>query len=190
MKGCNFHFTQAVWRKLQEVGLQNAFYKKETTYKFCKTLMALAYLPAAHIKAQFEDLVQLCPAEGKIRELVNYIERQWMENAAFPVESWSVFMRPVRTNNDVEGWHNRLNQIGKANLNVYQMISLLHDEASAIPMQIKFLSGGAVLRYQRSKQRQRQHEILTAWEDLNTGRLSGAQLLRKCAKLNDPVVED
>lgn len=190
MKGCNFHFTQAVWRKLQEVGLQNAFYKKETTYKFCKTLMALAYLPAAHIRAQFEDLVQLCPAEGKIRELVDYIERQWMDNAVFPVESWSVFMRPVRTNNDVEGWHTRLNQTGKANLNIYQLISLLHDEANAIPMQIRFLSGGAVLRYQRSKHRQRQHEIITAWEDLNTGRLSGAQLLRKCAKLNDPVVEE
>jgi hypothetical protein len=43
-------------------------------------------------------------------DLTKYIEKTWITSSVWPVHSWSVFMRPTRTNNDVEGWHHRLNK--------------------------------------------------------------------------------
>ena len=74
--------------------------------------------PAKYVVPQFRGLRDLCPKDGKLMQLVGYINRQWMENTTFPVSSWSAFMRPIRTNNDIEGWHNKLNQVGKPNLNL------------------------------------------------------------------------
>ena len=41
--GCNFHFTQAVYRKIQHLGLSSAYLKKGSTHKFCRCLMTLAF---------------------------------------------------------------------------------------------------------------------------------------------------
>jgi len=38
-----------------------------------------------------------------------HMERQWISSTTWPPTTWSVFRQPVRTNNDVEGWHCRLN---------------------------------------------------------------------------------
>jgi len=42
------------------------------------------------------------PASGDVDET-------WMSSRLWPASSWSVF-QSIRTNNDVEGWHNRLRQ--------------------------------------------------------------------------------
>ncbi|KAH3790757.1 hypothetical protein DPMN_168964 [Dreissena polymorpha] len=42
-----------------------------------------------------------------------YVGNTWMTNVVWAVENWSVYGRSVRTcstNNDVKGWHNRLNR--------------------------------------------------------------------------------
>ncbi len=49
MLGCVFHFTQAVWRKIQALGLQESYYRKNATYDFCKKLVALPFLPKEYI---------------------------------------------------------------------------------------------------------------------------------------------
>ncbi len=43
--GCLFHWNQAIYRKIQDVGLQQAYHAKQATHKFCRTLMALQFLP-------------------------------------------------------------------------------------------------------------------------------------------------
>jgi hypothetical protein len=66
-----------------------------------KQLMALPFLPWTHIADVFRVLKEKCPPH--LQELVQYIDRQWMENATFPIRSWSVYEFTIRTNNDVEG---------------------------------------------------------------------------------------
>jgi len=54
----------------------------------------------------------------------------WVESTVWPPSMWSVFRQPVRTNNDVEGWHCRLNvKANRGRLNLYQLIQLLHAES-------------------------------------------------------------
>ena len=36
LKGCTFHFTQAIWRRIQECGLQVAYGSDEGTFKFLR----------------------------------------------------------------------------------------------------------------------------------------------------------
>ncbi|XP_077991062.1 uncharacterized protein LOC144445397 [Glandiceps talaboti] len=50
IQGCCFHLTQAVWRKVQQLGLQVPFMENRATHNFIKQLMALPFHPAEHIE--------------------------------------------------------------------------------------------------------------------------------------------
>ena len=67
-------------------------------------------------------------------DLVDYMKRQWIENPVFTPKDWSVYKQPVRTNNDIEGWHNALNRRagGQCNLPLYYLIELLDREAELV----------------------------------------------------------
>ena len=42
-KGCAFHLAQAVWRKVQEIGLQEGYTNDSGTHKFIRRLIAFAF---------------------------------------------------------------------------------------------------------------------------------------------------
>ena len=64
-------------------------------------------------------------------------------------------MEAVRTNNDLEGWHNRLNRRakGSSQLPLCIFIKVLHREASLVNMQIRLVSDKKLKRHQRSAYR-------------------------------------
>ena len=41
LKGCVFHFIQAIWKKVQEVGLQTAYNEKKETNSFIRLATVL-----------------------------------------------------------------------------------------------------------------------------------------------------
>ena len=43
--------------------------------------------------------------ENKLSLLADYFEENWLKNTLWEPKCWSVFNQPIRTNNDVEGWH-------------------------------------------------------------------------------------
>lgn len=55
-------------------------------------------------------------------------------------------MQATHTNNDVEGWHHRLNQkvAGRCGIPFYMLIDLLHKEASLVVLTIQLVSEGKV----------------------------------------------
>jgi hypothetical protein len=98
--------------------------------------MALCYLPQEHIQPSFQRLKErLDPEQSpKLMDLTNYIEKTWITSSVWPVHSWSVFMRPNRTNNDVEEWHHRLKKAGSGNKGLYSIAPLLLEEANLLPI--------------------------------------------------------
>ena len=70
--------------------------------------MALPFLPPEQIEEIFHHLDRRA-GTAPLQALMDCIWRQWIRNPVFPIPNWSVFMLSVRTNNDLEGWHNRLN---------------------------------------------------------------------------------
>ena len=102
IKGCVFHWTQAVWRHVQEYGLVRTYRERQAVYWYIRQLLALPFLPATHIRETF-DALRVRANTDPLMRLVDYIDRQWMLNSVFDVPSWSVYGQSVRTNNDVEG---------------------------------------------------------------------------------------
>ncbi len=54
--GCVYHWKQAVWRRIQEAGLQRCYAERSDVYRLLSKLMALPYLPHEHIPAVFDYL--------------------------------------------------------------------------------------------------------------------------------------
>ena len=100
--------------------------------------MALPYLPAEKIERRFLRLQQQATARP-LQDFCSYIHENWISTQTFPPQTWSVFLEAVRTNNDLEGWHNGLNRRakGRSQLPLYILIQLLHREASLVNMQIQ-----------------------------------------------------
>lgn len=90
-----------------------------------------------------------------------------MTSTMWPTESWSVFVRPTRTNNDVEGWHNRLNtshKTGSGNKGRYTLAPLLHEESDCLPLNAQFISEGKLKKIQKKPNRTMEMYILDNWE--------------------------
>ena len=188
LKGCAFHFTQAIWRHIQEGGLQVAYINDDGTFKFLRKIMALCFLPAQHILPIFQRLQQEATTTP-LTKLLQYVSRTWINSVVWPPECWSVYYQSVRTNNDLEGWHNRLNSRGRAGMNLYMLVKLLHKESSKIPVQVRLVSEGKLQRHQKKAFANMRRIIFAYWEEYNNGNRSALQLLRACSRLYGPIVK-
>ena len=160
LRGCTFHWTQAVWRKVQNLGLQAAYTSDPATHTYIKKLLALPMLPSEHIPKVFEFLSADAVTEP-LQQLVEYIQSTWIESNHFPPESWSAFFRSTRTNNDTEGWHSALNRkAGKSKLPLYLLCELLADEAKCVSLQMQLVCEGTLCRYQRKQYRKIQGRLI------------------------------
>ena len=65
--------------------------------------------------------------------------------------TWSVYQQPIRTNNDIDGWHNALNGRagGQRRLPLYSLIELLHREVRLTAVTIRLVSENKLKRMQR-----------------------------------------
>ena len=115
---------------------------------------------------------------------MEYINATWMNSTVWTIPSWCVFNMSIRTNNDVEGWHRRLNQrLATNDVPFYILVHLLHEEARLVPLQAKMVSEGKLKRDQRGRYRQLQGQLFELWEDYRKGKIKASRLLKKAARL-------
>ena len=102
--------------------------------------MAIPNLPPSHIEPAFRQIISQPIPDQRLQDLITYFEKNWIRNEMHPPHSWSCYKRPVRTNNDAEGWHHAINRVAKTNsINMYLSISILQGESSRIPMIVKLV---------------------------------------------------
>ena len=113
---------------MQVLGLQSAYTHDSKTYKFVRQLLSLPYVPDDHIEGLFIRFYRKAAGSQPLLDLLEYINSTWITSEMWPPKVWCVFDQSVRTNNDVEGWHYRLNDMKarKGQLNFYTSITLLH----------------------------------------------------------------
>ncbi|KAK3729886.1 hypothetical protein QZH41_005332 [Actinostola sp. cb2023] len=182
--GCAFHWMQAVWRKIQAHGLSTQYEKDNGTYEFLHKILALPFLPAEAIQPTWQQLKGNATTPA-LRNVVNYVTDTWIEGNTWPPSAWSVYGRSIRTNNDLEGWHNALNKraSGKAQLPMFLLIKLLHNEASLVSLLIRLVSEKKLRRIQRRKYRQLQSKIFEQWAAYEANEKTAIQLLSACSRL-------
>ncbi|KAK4308837.1 hypothetical protein Pmani_019484 [Petrolisthes manimaculis] len=150
--------------------------------------MALPFLPEGEITLMFERLASQATTT-QVRTVIEYISRTWINGSVWPPSTWSIFNKSVRTNNDIEGWHNRLNKraVGRSSLPFYLLITLLHKEAKLTSLHIRLVSEKKLRRIQRRKYRELQNKLFILWDEYLRGDRSALQLLKACSHLNGPV---
>ena len=89
---------------------------------------------------QFEALRN--EASGTPIDFAEYVSSTWINGSTWAPTDWTCYKQAIRTNNDVEGWHNGLNRraSGRAQLPMYLLIQLLYREAKLTAIQIRLVS--------------------------------------------------
>jgi len=184
--GCTFHWTQAVYRKIQALGLAVEYRENRSVYRLCRKLMSLPLVPQCEIPALFSHLKQQALTDA-LRRLFDYVDSTWVHTDVWPPSSWSAFRRPIRTNNDVEGWHYRLNRRARScHLSLYVLIRLLHDETVVSSKQLKLVTDRKLSRSQKKKYRELHSKLYNLWEEYEAGSKSARKLLSACAFIYGP----
>ena len=169
---------------------QTAYNKKDTVYTYLRHMMALPFLPSEHIPDTFNRLKEKATNQDNqaIQDVLNYVYRTWINNNVFSVEYWYVFMTSIRTNNDVEGWHYRLNyrMAARGPVPFYSLLTELYSEAADIPLQLKMVTEGKLQRYQRRHTRQIQGKLFTLWYQYCSNTIFASRLLKECAGIYGP----
>lgn len=190
IKGCSFHWRQAVWRKVDSLGLRVPYLTSGAIHSYIKEVLALSYIPAEHIKPTFENLALRAQlADPKIQELIAYVKKTWIESSLWSPDTWSVFNMSVRTNNDVEGWHRRLNSRGQAGVHLYKLIEMLHTEASLVPVHVKLVQENKLKRYQKKHFKNMQGHLFSLWDKYINKEIKTSQLLTACSQLSAPCID-
>ena len=103
--------------------------------------MALAFIPEWEVSIAFQSLCTDTPEALNVGEFTDYMDRTWiMEHS-----NLSCGMFSTRTNNHLEGWHNRLNSfLGRRHPNIYQLMAFITKEQAAIDIEILQLQSGAL----------------------------------------------
>ncbi|XP_052090532.1 uncharacterized protein LOC127727130 [Mytilus californianus] len=184
IKGCAFHFGQAIWRKVQDLGLKTTYSSRGVEYRYIRTLMALPFLPHSGIRPAFNTLKERANSQ-ELKELVVYISSTWFEGRYWCPRTWSIFQHSIRTNNDVEGWHTRINS-GKSNVSFYVLIPELMREAEIVDLTLRLVSEEQVLRHQRRRFKDLEGRLHQFWEEYDSGEKTVTQLLRECSKVYGP----
>ena len=124
-----------------------------------------------------------------LKKLTDYIRSTWMGDGIWSPEAWSIYKCAIRTNNDTEGWHNRINSLACGHaLPFYRLINLLHDEASLVDLQVRLLDERKLKRYQRKTYKNVQRKVFFIWEQYENGEMVTTELLRECAGLYTPCL--
>ena len=109
IRGCWFHYNQAIFRKAKSLGLYRAFRNKKDVIELIRNLMTLPLMDVPAIYRLFETLKKMAK-RGRLQsidKLFEYMERYWVDGVFTP-EDWSCYGYDIRTNNEIECWNGRL----------------------------------------------------------------------------------
>ena len=122
VRGCYFHFFQAIFRKVQVLGLSQLYVHDGPHQIYIRKLLALDFVLIELISLTFQGLRNDGAVE--LQTLFDYFEHYWIEVVDHKL--WNMYGVQRRTNNNLEGWHLRLNRsVGKAHANIYEFVSKL-----------------------------------------------------------------
>ena len=167
------------------LGLVPSYRQKVGHHRVLRQLMSLPLLPASHMRPAFDALSATVPTSATaVVQLLQYVQSTWLENSTWTPANLTCYCQQVRTNNDVEGWHRRLNQQARRGaLPLYMMIRLLHDEAETVSLQVRLMSDGRLRRYARRRYTTVNGRLWDLWTQYADGKRSASSLLRAASRL-------
>jgi hypothetical protein len=140
--GCNFHFGQAIWRKIQSLGLAYKYECNDEVRKIFLMILNLSFLAIDEIFEAFE-YIKLCICNNNFqkmfKEFLEYFVKYYLgsknKSAVYKLEFCSVNRKVLndllRTTNSLEGWHRGFKKLVEVvNPNLGRLIDCLRIDAA------------------------------------------------------------
>ena len=79
-RGCYFHYMQAIWRKVQALGLATNYTDPQdlSLKHFVQKMAAIAFCPPAFVRPAWMSVQQEAPQIARVDELVTYFSNTWV----------------------------------------------------------------------------------------------------------------
>ena len=125
---------------MQQLSLAAAYLARYSVRRYCRRLLSLPFLSESAITQAFQDIKDRVETVQS-KSLIGYVESTWIDSTLWPLAMWSVYKSSVRTDNDCESWHFRLNRnASTGNLPLYKLIDLLHHKAKIVQINMRLMS--------------------------------------------------
>lgn len=195
IKGCLFHFTKAIWRNCQKIGLASHYAKDQLVRKFIKGLMALPFVPTDDLQAALDILRSDLPhANSDVRPLLDQLEcyffHTWVRGDFSPT-IWNCYHSfSFRTTNHVEGWHRKFNsKIKIAHPTIFKFLRHLQEEERSVATRMLLLDNGHRLQPMLKKYRDLNSRIAIWTFELDTHERTLESYIRAISNsISDPTV--
>jgi hypothetical protein len=119
--------------------MKNLYNRDQQCHIQIRQLMAIAFCPLAilrNVLHQFET-----DADPRLAQLFEYFRNQWMV-AVSPI-LWNVHGIKIRTNNDLESWHSRFqNMLSKHHPNIWVFLEYVIQEQCATEVSLHQIAAG------------------------------------------------
>ena len=139
VKGCFFHLSQNIYRKVQSNGLQEQYGSDADVNLHIRMIAALAFVKEDEVEDAFETLQDNITPE--VVPILDYFEDVYIgrvrrcrrRTPTFPKSMWNMYARVheelPRTNNAVEGWHRGFaTNLGAYHPNFWRYLDILKRE--------------------------------------------------------------
>lgn len=185
LQGCYFHYTQAIWKKSQSLGLRFMEDDAGRLRTWLRQVMSLPLLPADKIQATFQTnlhpttLPSNFSDDNGLLAFYSYVEDYWLTRVG--TTTLSVFGRHRRTNSEVEVFHHTLlNRMRQTHPNFWVFVERLQAMSKSFQVELRQLTTGAeTRRVSRPKYARVDGKINAAELLLTAGRLSPIQFLTR-----------
>ena len=99
--------------------------------RFIQKSVAIAFIPLNFVRVLCNGLKAEMPDDEKLERYTAYFDETWFEGHFRPhMQNYYRHCGP-RTNNNLEGWHNRKRISRKAHPNLYEVLELFQREQAA-----------------------------------------------------------
>ncbi|KAI9551082.1 hypothetical protein GHT06_001914 [Daphnia sinensis] len=117
-----------------------------------------------------------------VKKFVSYMRANWIVSKVWPPAKWCVFNQPIRTNNDAEGWQNRINCHNKDKMNFYSLVPILYQESKLIPLYKKLLCGNKLIKRTLKLTDSVNKKLVELWNSYPE-QINGKQLLKAVSEV-------
>ncbi|XP_050519261.1 uncharacterized protein LOC126893282 [Diabrotica virgifera virgifera] len=192
--GCFFHFCQAIWRKVQQLGLAQLYRDEQFFKTLIKSFCALSFVPPAEVSQVFElletELIDSFGEDERCHSFIDYFITTWVgrtlppRNPYYAIGMWNcnnITLEGLpRTTNSAESFHHAFNSMFSCrHPNPYILIEKLIKEQLRQDLISSRLEAGLEEvqdnRYQRANGRLA--NLLRNYNNMNVG-----QFLEECGQ--------
>lgn len=171
LKGCFFHYTQCIWRKVQGCGLAVRFREENSVRLLVRRAAVLPLIPEHRVEdVWLEALEDNEDDDHDVLRFKDYVTETWVEGH---LTHWNHYDNDgSRTTNVVEGWHHKFNRMcRRPHPNIFMFIQLIQKEQAANEAKMIQLAAGGVVRPKKKKYRQLDTRIRQLKDRLRQGNI-------------------